>query len=183
MLATDGNFVRCAGVNFTKALGYMREIGLGGGTGGQRTGYGNYSTIGYVTEAENEEAAPLTLSYSFDDGSIARLAQCILDRGGQSPETEAMLKNTTALFSARAKNYQTLWDSERRLLCPRDVDGNYLCPPENEVAVPYPLQQKYLEGDAAQWLWFVPQDPDGLRALFPSNETYLSDLETFFNKV
>lgn len=47
----------------------------------------------------------------------------------------------------------------------------------------YPLQQKYLEGDAAQWLWFVPGDPDGLRALFPSNQTYLSDLEELFNKV
>ena len=33
-----------------------------------------------------------------------------------------------------------------------------------------------------QWKWFVPQDPDGLRRLFPDNATYLADLEEFLNK-
>ena len=68
-------------------------------------------------------------------------------------------------------------------MCPRNAAGDLQCPPEIEVAVPYPLQNMYLEGDAAQWVWFVPQDPDGLRQLFPDNNTYLGDLEKFFNKV
>ena len=40
-------------------------------------------------------AAPLTLSYAFDDGSASRLASCLLARGGQDNTTRAMLLNTT----------------------------------------------------------------------------------------
>ena len=161
----------------------MKLTGLGGGNGGQREDYGNYSTKGFVTLEKNEVAAPLTLSYAFDDASIARLSQCLIDRGGIDNATRQSLANTTTLFSARSRNYETQWEKDRRLMCPRFSNGTFACPAELEVAVPYPLQKKYLEGDAAQWQWFVPHDPEGLAALFPSNTTYLHDLEEFFNKV
>jgi putative alpha-1,2-mannosidase len=53
----------------------------------------------------------------------------------------------------------------------------------NDAVHRYPLQNKYLEGDAVQWKWFVPQDPAGLRALFPDNDTFVADLEQLMNKV
>ena len=144
----------------------MRIRGLGGNG---RTDYGNWSTLGYVTAEADEIATPRTLSYAFDDGSIARLAQCILNRGELDNATKQALENTAALFSNRSQNYRTQWEPNRRLMCPRFVNGTFTCPPEAEVAVPYPLQNRYLEGDVAQWLWFVPQDPAGLATLFPSN--------------
>lgn len=41
--------------------------------------------------------------------------------------------------------------------------------------------QYYIEGDAWQYLWFVPHDPEGLVSLFPSREAYIAKLDKFFN--
>ena len=47
-------------------------------------------------------------------------------------------------------------------------------------AVTYPLQSKYVEGDALQWTWFVPGDPEGLVTLFHSPEAFAAKLDAFF---
>ena len=39
-----------------------------------------------------------------------------------------------------------------------------------------------LQGDAWQWVWFVPHDMKGLVSLFPSPEVYVERLERFFNQ-
>ena len=79
------------------------------------------------------------------------------------------LSSEAATFAARAQNYRKLWNPDRQIMCARSCNGTMVCPTQLEEALPYPFESRlYTEGDAWQWLWFVPQDGKGLVGLFPS---------------
>lgn len=37
-------------------------------------------------------------------------------------------------------------------------------------------------GNAAEWRWFVPHDIPGLVSLFPTEQSFVQELEEFFDK-
>jgi len=65
-------------------------------------------------------------------------------------------------FHNRSHNYKNVWNSG--FFCPRNADGTWSCPPWYDYANPF--SSRYVEGDAWQYRWFVPQDPVGLVALY-----------------
>ena len=128
----------------------------------------DYARHGFVPFDDTRQAASLTLAYAFDDSAVATVA----NRLGLKLEHE--------FFSNRSMcAYKSLWSPSSKLLCPRFKNGTLKCPTAKEAITPYPFEKDYVEGDALQWLWFVPHDPQGLVHLFGNNETYVSKLDDF----
>jgi predicted alpha-1,2-mannosidase len=130
----------------------------------------NYTRLGYVPDECSAQSASLTLAYAFDDAAVATVATAV-----GAMEDAAMFRNRS-----RAA-YKHLWDKKRMLLCPRKGVGanpELVCP--LDPALPYPIEKKYTEGDALQWLWFVPHDIEGLVDLFPTPAAFVSKLHQFF---
>lgn len=127
----------------------------------------NYMTLGYVTQDANDHASSNTLSYAFDDYLLARISEYT----GDAANAKAALQ--------RSKNYVNIWSPESQLFCPKYANGTIACPSAGNSVWSWGM---YTEGDGFHWAWFVPHDPAGLIALYPSTEAYLSALETFFVK-
>ena len=153
-----------------------------------RTDGANYTARGFVAFEADKRAGSLTLAYAFDDWSTAQLAACVARRFGDDANgTAAAVAQRYGARSVAA--YRSQWVAGRQLMCPRLAAGRSLlhptghrCPLPELEAVPYFLQQDvaFVEGDAWQWLWFVPQDPEGLVALFPDRAAFAAKLDVFF---
>jgi predicted alpha-1,2-mannosidase len=131
----------------------------------ERQGLSGYLAHGYVpfdedTNTRNANSiygspdavwgsAATTLEYALDDFAIAEFAA----RSGAGAGEAA---KTYAEFIARAANWRNLFDPATGLVEPRFAGGAF---PESYD----PLQGGgFVEGNAAQYSWMVPQDPAGL---------------------
>jgi len=130
-----------------------------------RTDLGNWSTPGYVTSEAADDSAPLTEEYAFDDWCVAKFAEAL------GYESEAKM------FYNRSQNYRNTWSSQHQIFCPRSSSGEFDCP----VAWDNVFDERYVEGDAWHWRWFVPHDVPGLIELFGSTENFLEELTFFFD--
>jgi putative alpha-1,2-mannosidase len=135
-----------------------------------RAGVAAWVAHGFVPVELEEHSASLTLSYAFDDASLASIARHV----GRAAEAET--------FDARAATgVQAGWSPEHELMCPRSLkSGKLHCP--LLPFVPYPGSPHYVEGDAWQWLWFVPHDPSALVKLFASPQRFVSKLDEFMTR-
>jgi len=127
----------------------------------ERQGLASYLKLGWVpfdedTNARNANSiygspesvwgsAATTLEYAIDDFSIAQFAA--RERGDSKTYGE---------FIRRAGNWRNLFDPATKLIEPRFAGGEF----------PYPYDPLegggFVEGNAAQYSWMVPQDPAGL---------------------
>jgi putative alpha-1,2-mannosidase len=156
-----------------------------------------------VSVDDEDKAASLTLTYAFDDWILGRVTEELLlgkeeherererERGSnkmKEPEKEKKkargadyLADVASDAFNRSLNYRNLWSADEQLLCPRRggpaADEQLLCP-ASETAVRD--KTYYTEGDALHWLFFVPHDPPGLAALFPSLEAFDARIEGLF---
>jgi predicted alpha-1,2-mannosidase len=122
---------------------------------------------GFVPQDDDHIATSLTLSYAFDDWSVAQVANYL----GKTDDAST--------FRARAlAAYPKIWNSKHELMCPLYLNGNSNC--SSVPFTPYPFEDNYVEGSALQWLWFVPHDPAGLVGLFPTNSSFVHKLTNFF---
>lgn len=129
-------------------------------------------------EPAADYAASCTLAYAFDDWALAELSREL----GKDD-------NIVSEFTRRSKSYTNVWDNSSRYFCPRSSDGKIRCPasfaPESWAARAEFGGNKingYVEGDAAQWRWFVPHDVEGMIRLFGGNASFAKELETFFQQ-
>ena len=142
----------------------------------------DYLTHGYCISdpgaAAAKYAASCTLSYAFDDWALSQLSAAL----GKDPTLVSELAN-------RSKSYRNVWEPNVRYFCPRNSSGAFECPSERELAPESWITRAefggdkirgYVEGDAAQWRWFVPGDVPGMIALFGGNASFTDELEAFF---
>ena len=122
-----------------------------------RSGLGDYLAHGYV----NGDAAT-TLEYTSDDFAIGRFAAAIGNAG------------LAAKYQRRATNWQNLYNSVSGYLQPRNGDGRFSSPFDPSS------QNGYREGDAAQYLWFVPYNLRGLFDTLGGNDSVIRRLDTHF---
>jgi len=132
-----------------------------------RTDLTDWIKLGFVAYDKDGVAVCDTLAYSLDDWALSNLAAKI----GQS-----QLAN---LFHNRSMNYKNVWNPTTKFFCPRSSDMSWHCPPFYEYN--YPFDNRYVEGDAWQYRWFVPGDPNGLVQLFGSNDYFVQQLSEFFD--
>ena len=135
----------------------------------ERQGLASYLKLGYVPFDEDVNkrnansiygsptavwgSAATTLEYAIDDFSIAQFAARSGGEGGGAGSGSAA---TYDLFISRAANWRNLWEPGADTVEPRFSNGTF---PE-----PYDTLEGggFVEGNAAQYTWMVPQDPAGL---------------------
>lgn len=138
---------------------------------GGRDDITEYIKLGYVPQEGDRKSASATLENAYNDFTISQVAGALGKMDDQK------------MFAQRSLSYRNIWDADRQLMCPRYRNGSVICPSPLEAELPYPFEDRfYTEGDAWQWLWFVPHDPYGLVSLFPSTQAYINKLDDFFNK-
>lgn len=108
--------------------------------------------------------AATTLEYALDDFSIGRFADAL----GLSAQVSAI--------SARADNWSNLFNPASGYIEPRSTTGIFL--PGYDTA----SGDGFVEGNSAQYTWFVPQDMAGLITAMGGTTAAQKRLDTFFTQ-
>jgi len=143
------------------ALRYMVNAATEGGVGlngyVERPGLATYLHLGYLPEMADSciggaiPGASITLEWSVDDFAISRFADALGDSA------------TAAEFQNRAQYWQNLFNPTTHYISPRDAMG--LFPDGPGVVDPAEgcfSQLGFDEGNAEQYVWYVPQNIAGL---------------------
>ena len=122
--------------------------------------------IGYVPEDPALwGSAALTLEYAVADAALSALARSLGDDA---------LADTLAAKSSR---WTKLFDTTTGFIRPRHRDGTWKTPWR-------PTQQRgFVEGNATQYTFFVPHDPEGLARLLGGTAATFARLDALFAKL
>jgi predicted alpha-1,2-mannosidase len=133
-------------------------------------GIEEYMEMGYVpyplTEKKygfHQDGAAQTLEYAYQDYALAQMAKVL----GKKEDYQ--------LFSKRALNYKNLYNAEVGWMWVKDRAGKWAQPVD---VLDY--EHGWVEGNAAQYTWFVPHDVKGLINLMGGNEQFTQKLNSAF---
>jgi predicted alpha-1,2-mannosidase len=130
-----------------------------------RLGANYYNDLGYVPyDVGINENAARTLEYAYADYCIWQLAKA-LDKP----------KDETDLYAHRAMNYKNVFDSGRKLMRGRNLDGTFQSP-----FSPYKWGDAFTEGNSWHYTWSVFQDVRGLIDLMGGKEYFVAKLDSVF---
>ena len=122
--------------------------------------------LGFIpAESENESVAK-AMEYAIDDWCIAQMAKSL----GKDDDFQ--------YFSKRAKYYQNYFDSDLEFMRGKVADGSWRTP--FDPVKSKHRQDDYCEGNGWQYIWLVPQDPEGLIQLFGSDAAFIKKLDALF---
>ena len=145
--------------------GYEHDSAVGGGVE-------HYIEKGYVpyplpekTTGFHQDGAGQTLEYAYQDWTLAQLAK------------ELDEEEDVAYFLQRSQNYRKLFDPATGYMRPRDANGEWRDPFD-----PHEYQHGFVESNAAQMTWFVPQDYAGLAELMGGTDVAVQRLDQAFRE-
>ncbi len=123
-----------------------------------------WEKYGYMPQTLQDESVSITMEQAFDDACVALVAKKL----GKTEDYER--------FYRRSMFYKNLFDPETGFFRPKDEKGNWM-----EGFDPLSYEQPcFVEGNAWQYMWFVPQDPQGLIDLFGGTKGFLKKLDENF---
>ncbi|WP_077086360.1 GH92 family glycosyl hydrolase [Mycobacterium rhizamassiliense] len=155
-----------------KALHYMVEGATKGGLGldgyVERPGIATYQRLGYApnTPEFGTADASITLEWSVDDFAISRFADALGDTA------------TAAEFQNRAQYWQNLFNPTTGYISPRSPYGLFRDGP-GFFRSPGFGQNGYDEGNAEQYVWWVPQNVAGLVTALGGRQAVAARLDEF----
>lgn len=122
--------------------------------------------IGYIPADKEGEAVAKALEYAISDWGIAQMAKKLGKAGDYTN------------YMKRAMSYKTYFDKETQFMRGKMEDGSWRTPFD-------PLHSShrandYCEGNAWQYIWLVPQDPEGLIELFGGEGPFIKKLDALF---
>ncbi|MBR3947490.1 MAG: GH92 family glycosyl hydrolase [Bacteroidales bacterium] len=124
-----------------------------------------WEKYGYMPQTLQDESVSITMEQSFDDACVAAVAKKL----GRMDDYERFYKRS--LF------YRNLFDAETGFFRPKDENGAWI-----DGFDPLSYEQPcFVEGNAWQYMWFVPQDPQGLIDLFGGKKEFLKKLDENFS--
>lgn len=133
----------------------------------QQNGIEWIKKIGYAPYDKVYESVAYALEYCVADWAISQMAA----KMGKTEDAK--------YFAERAQYYKNYYDEATGYFRGKDEKGNW-----NPTFSPNMANGKwikdYTEGNAAQYLWMVPQDVEGLIALVGGEETFNKRLDQFF---
>ncbi|MBX3250427.1 MAG: GH92 family glycosyl hydrolase [Myxococcales bacterium] len=154
------------GIDYADALERLRVTADGptppGAPFGGRAGITGYLSRGWVGIEEAGASASWTLEMAYADFALARLAEHL---------GEDALRDS---YDERAGYWRNLWDADRGFLLGRNVDGSF---PESSTNR---WEDFYAEGNAWQYLFFVPHDLEGLADVL--GDDFFPRLDRFFQE-
>ena len=165
------------GFDVKAALYFMLKAATDGGLGRggyvERPGIATYLQHGYAPQTEEfrgdhgSDGASVTLEWSIDDFAISRFADSLGD-------------NTIgAEFQNRAQYWQNLFNPATGFISPRSADGAFLDNPGFAGPTADFGQDGFDEGNAEQYLWFVPQNIAGLVSTLGGRQAVAGRLDRF----
>lgn len=113
----------------------------------------------------HEDGSGQTLEYAYQDWTLAQMARAL----GKDDDYK--------LFMERTRNYQNIWNPDLDWMWIRRLDGSW--------AEPVDILQYgngWVEGNAAQFTWWVPQDVAGLIELIGGREAFTEKLNDVFER-
>ncbi len=156
------------------ALLYMAHGAIPGGVGlngyVERPGAPAYTQLGYAPETVGPSAS-ITLEWSVDDFAVSRFADAL----GDAP--------TAAAFQSRAQYWQNLFNPTTHYISPRGLSGFF---PDGPGFVDSPTrfgQYGFDEGNAEQYLWWVPHNIAGVVTALGGRKAVADRLDRFTEKL
>lgn len=122
---------------------------------------------GYIPCDSANESVAKALEYAYDDWCIARLAAAAGDTAGRR------------IYDEMAQSYRAYYDSKTGFMRGRTAKGEWRTPFD-----PFRSEHRaddYCEGNAWQWLWFVPHDIGGLIDLMGGERKFVKRLDELFS--
>jgi predicted alpha-1,2-mannosidase len=134
-------------------------------TYGPYDGLKHYMHYGFVPIDKEQEGASKTLEYAYDDWTIAQMAKAM----GKEDDHRH--------FMTRSASYRNIWDSSTGFMRARRADSTF-----REPFDPFYAQYggDYTEGNAWQYTWYAPHDPEGLIGLMGGPEVFAWRLDSLF---
>ena len=136
-------------------------------TGDFEPGVKDLMKYGYIPADFIVESVASNMEYAIGDWAIAQLAKKL----NKQEDYE--------YFSNRSKAYQQYFDPETRFMRGKLSDGSWRTP-FDPISAQHRVND-YCEGNAWQYLWLVPQDPEGLIELLGGDQKYTEKLDQLFN--
>ena len=124
-------------------------------------------SLGYIPADTIHESVAMAMEYAISDWAISQLAK----KMGKTKDA--------AYFAKRAEAYKNYFDSSDKFMKGKMKDGSWRTPFD-----PYSAQHRindYCEGNAWQYLWLVPQNPEGLIALMGGDKPFINKLDSLFS--
>jgi predicted alpha-1,2-mannosidase len=127
-----------------------------------------WEKYGYIPEDILSQSVSITLEMAYDDWCVAQLAKKL----GKTQDYER--------FSNRSSFYKNLYDTKSNFFRGKNKTNNWL-EPFNPLKYGANGGNPYTEGNAWQYLFYVPQDINGLIKLMGGKNPFSAKLDTFFN--
>ena len=121
--------------------------------------------LGYIPCDKVGGSVSQGLEFAYNDWLIAQMMK------------EHNRKDLYDKYMELSRNYRNYFDPETKLMRGRLSDGSWITP-FDLVSVQRP--SNYVEGNAWQWAWFVPQDVEGLMELVGGQKYFEAHLDTLF---
>ncbi|OBI18778.1 hypothetical protein A5712_21335 [Mycobacterium sp. E2327] len=152
------------------ALRYMVRAATEGGIGldgyVERPGIATYLRLGYLPDTAGFGAgASITLEWSVDDFAISRFAESLGDAA------------TATEFQYRAQYWQNLFNPSTRYISPRNAMGFFPPGPGFVESGSGFGQEGFDEGNAEQYVWWVPHNVAGLVTALGGRSTVAGRLD------
>jgi predicted alpha-1,2-mannosidase len=128
-----------------------------------------YRLYGYIPYDKENNSVSITLEYAYDDWCIAQVAKKL----GNANDEEA--------YTKRALSYRNLFDTQTGFMRGKSSSGKWR-PNFNPMSVSILGKGDFTEGNAWQYSFFVPQDVNGLIALYGGDEKFANKLDDLFSQ-
>ncbi|MEM6316619.1 MAG: GH92 family glycosyl hydrolase [Bacteroidota bacterium] len=143
--------------------GYEHDTNLGGGMQ-------YYLNDGYIphplpegTKGFHKDGSGQTLENAYQDWTLGQLARAL----GKDEDYQK--------YQKRSKNYQNIWNADLGWMWVKNLDGSW----EKDVDI-LRYDHGWVEGNAAQFTWWVPQDVAGLIELTGGKKAFVKKLNASF---
>ena len=123
-----------------------------------------WEEFGYMPQNRQNTSVSITMEQAFDDWCVAAVAKKL----GKTADYERFIK--------RSEYYRNLFNPATGFFQPKDDKGNWL-EPFDPLSYENPC---FVEGNAWQYMWFVPQNPQGLIDLFGGVKPFIKKLNENF---
>lgn len=121
--------------------------------------------LGYIPCDKVGGSVSQGLEFAYNDWLIAQMMK------------EHNRKDLYDKYMELSRNYRNYFDPETKLMRGRLSDGSWITP-FDPASVQRP--SNYVEGNAWQWAWFVPQDVEVLMELVGGQKSFEAHLDTLF---
>ena len=123
-----------------------------------------WEEYGYMPQNKQNVSVSITMEQAFDDWCVAAVAKKL----GKTEDYERFIK--------RSEFYRNLFNPATGFFQPKDDKGNWI-EPFDPLSYENPC---FVEGNAWQYMWFVPHNPQGLIDLFGGVKPFIKKLDENF---